>query len=303
MGARAAEDRRRRVVVGKDVSAPESDKPALPVLPVLPVPSDVAAEGFLRNVCLDMFVLTSSLAVPAADAAAVAKTVLDMCERAKVTGAAGAMVDELETELCGGKAPRKTRRNTQSVLRLSGEAVVAMRHVDYTTETNIRHSNFRNSFTARKVDPAWSETGPRGIATLKGPTVKFFKNGRLQGAGWKTVAEFETFVDEVARLLGLPGIDRSANKLSLVNGSARIRDVPAGGIMLADLAARLRASGHTVRWDPTTGNNGLNLKLPDVESERSAMVFSNGYVKVFALNEAQLGRLFATLSRILCDAF
>jgi hypothetical protein len=127
----------------------------------------------------------------------------------------------------------------------------------------------------------------------------------------------------VSDVLGMPGLDSSRNQLSLVNGSARIKKVPQGGIVLARLADSLRSAGCTVEWDPTTGNNGMNLKLADTVAlqemrankadtegpknrkkwERSAMVFSNGYVKIFALNEEQLARLVLNLSDTLRPLF
>lgn len=246
-----------------------------------------------------MFVLTSWLAVTADTAKDVAAVVNDWSSRVKDDGSDAAACDELEAELGGGKVSKKTKRNTQYAARVREDAVIVMRAVDYTTRSQIQRSNFRNSFTARRVGPDFTDRGPDGPTPLKGPTVKYFKNGRVQAAGWKSIAAFETFVDSLSETLGLPGVDRSKHKLSLVKGSARLKRVPAGGIALASLADALRARGATVKWDPTTGNNGLVLKVPDEEGLRSAMVFSSGFVNLYALNELQLSRLVCKLTEML----
>lgn len=272
-----------------------------PSVPPAGMPGDTE---FFRDICLDMFVLTSWLKVDTPESVkAVEAVVKDWSTRVKDAGADAAFEDELELELGDGKVSKKTKRNTQYAERVSEDAIIVMRAVDYTTKGKIHHSNFRNSFTARKVGPDFTDRGRSGPTPLKGPTCKYFINGRIQAAGWKSIASMEAFVNALSATLGIPGVDNTKHKLSLVNGSARIKNVPAGGIALGNLADELRARGLTVRWDPTTGNNGLNLKVPDVESLRSAMIFSNGYVKMFALNEQQLARMVGTLTEILSPIF
>ena len=288
----------------------------LPNVPPAGVPPET---DFFRDIRLDMFVLTSSLAVNASNKAAVERIVLQMSKMVIETGAAQALENELETELAGGKAKRNTRRNTQTLWHIAPNAVVAMRHKDYTTGTNIRRGNFKNAVTVRKVTADFDETARK----LKGPTIKFFKNGRIQASGWKTVASFEDFTNSVADRLGLPAVDPSKNAVSLVNGSARIKTVPGGRMVLATLAEKLRAIGYSVDWNPTTGNNGLKVQLVDEVAaselrskkvdmmtpvnrklwERGAMIFSNGYVKMFSRGEDQLARLVPLLSDALEAVF
>jgi hypothetical protein len=343
---------------------------------------------FFHSICLDMHVLTGYLQINAANAKTVERVVKDWSSKVVVEGASQAFERELETEISGGKVPRKTKRNTQTVERISRDVVIAMRHEDYTTTTNIRHSNFRNSFTARKVSPEYTN-GRAGTPALKGPIVKFFSNGRFQAAGWKTVPACERFIEDVRKRLGLPPVDKARHSISLVNGSARIKAAGDRPIVLRSLRDRLVANGINAVWNPTTGNNGMKvtfvdevalkeslathfapavkamttyasecaasgvvskmfsqyaktqtdasaeavrgLGLQDPESariaakaaamemkkaadavstkdrrkkwERSAMVFANGYVKVFSTGEPQLARLFPVLEDILESVF
>jgi hypothetical protein len=355
----------------------EADVPSVP-------PAGMPREtDFFHSICLDMHVLTGYLQINTQNANTVKRVVMDWSSKVVVEGASQAFERELETQISGGKAPRKTKRNTQTVERIASNVVIAMRHEDYTTTSNIRHSNFRNSFTARKVSPDYN--GDAGSPALKGPIVKFFCNGRFQAAGWKTVEACERFIDDVSKRLGLPSVNKARHSISLVNGSARIKSTGDQPIVLRSLRDRLVANGHAATWNPTTGNNGMKVVFvdevalkeslaahfaPAVKSmttfvsehdasavvskmfsqyaktqtigdetcalgldreaariaakaatiemkkvadavgtkerrkkwERSAMVFSNGYVKVFSTGEPQLARLFPVLQDILQTA-
>ena len=371
--------------LGPAVAVPDDDAEMDVDTPSVPPAGMPWETEFFHSICLDMHVLTGYLQINAANAKNVERIVKDWSSRVVVEGASQAFERELETEISGGKVPRKTKRNTQTVERVSRDVVIAMRHEDYTTTTNIRHSNFRNSFTARKVSPEYTN-GRAGTPALKGPIVKFFSNGRFQAAGWKTVAACERFIDDVAKRLGLPQVDKTKHSISLVNGSARIKAAGDQPIVLMALRDRLVANGFTAAWNPTTGNNGMKVtfvdevalkeslaahlapavkamqtfvsehdassivskmfsqyakaqtigdavsgmgldpdlarisaKAANIEMkkaadavgtkdrrkkwERSAMVFSNGYVKVFSTGEPQLARLFPVLQDILETAF
>jgi hypothetical protein len=401
-GAKAAEDLRNGVVaeletldvadngpafaVPEHVADPDPDDAEMDLdTPSVPPAGMPWETDFFHSICLDMHVLTGYLQINAANAKNVERIVKDWSSKVVVEGASQAFERELETEISGGKVPRKTKRNTQTVERISRDVVIAMRHEDYTTTTNIRHSNFRNSFTARKVSPEYTN-GRAGTPALKGPIVKFFSNGRFQAAGWKTVPACERFIEDVRKLLGLPPVDKTRHSISLVNGSARIKSAGDQPIVLRSLRDRLVANGFTAAWNPTTGNNGMKVTFvdeialkeslaahfaPAVKAmqtylsehdasavvskmfsqyaktqtmgdavtgmglepdtgriaakaaameikkaadavgtkdrrkkwERSAMVFSNGYVKVFSTGESQLARLFPILQDILETAF
>jgi hypothetical protein len=228
--------------------------------------------------------------------------VSELVSNVKDESKTGAMADELEAELMdeledAGESrragdPKNTRRNTQSNFSFSELAVdgvpttIVVRYVDYTTSNNIKRSNFRNQVTLRHGED-------------KGPTIKLFKNRSIQGAGWKTEEQFVHFVDEVCEKMALPLIDPASIKYSLVNGSARVRNVPEEGFSLKKLSEKLELQGHKVSWNPSTGNNGMKLVIPDQQGDRSAMVFSKGYIKLFAKSEEQLARIIQTASDIL----
>lgn len=399
-GAKAAEDLRNGVVAELETLA-VAEQPFFAVPePAVQDPDDAEMDldtpsvppagmpwetDFFHSICLDMHVLTGYLQINPSNAKNVERIVKDWSSKVVVEGASQAFERELETEISGGKVPRKTKRNTQTVERISRDVVIAMRHEDYTTTTNIRHSNFRNSFTARKVSPEYTN-GRAGTPALKGPIVKFFSNGRFQAAGWKTVDACERFIDDVSKRLGLPQVDKTKHSISLVNGSARIKAAGDQPIVLKALRDRLVANGFVAAWNPTTGNNGMKVTFVDEVAlkeslaahfapavkamqtylsendasavvskmfsqyaktqtigdavigmglepdtariaakaaaiemkkavdvvgtkdrrkkwERSAMVFSNGYVKVFSTGEPQLARLFPVLQDILETAF
>jgi len=274
--------------------------PAFAAVPVsVPVAVPVSKPTALGQFKQDMIVLTSRLNInDDAMRAHMDRVVRGLEEYCKMEGVKGADADDLEAELLegtGGKAPRKrrvTKKSTQSNnVDLKHEwngvpTTMVVRFQDYTTAANIRRSNFRNQITLRH-------------GTTSGPTLKLFRNGTLQGAGWKTVAQFTDYVNSIAAELDLPGVDTVASKLSLVNGSARIRCVPGGGILMDGFRDSIVAAGHTIKWDPSTGNNGANVKVPVGDDTRSAMVFSNGFVKMFAKSEEQLVRVYEKLDVML----
>lgn len=273
-----------------------------------PAAAGAAPGAVLGQFKQDMIVLTSRLQADGESLPLIDRVVRGLEQYVKDSGITGEQADELEADLLdepcadvgkkGGKAPRKpsrrTKRNSQATVEIPDLVVdgiptnVVVRFQDYTTDANHRRSNFRNQVTLR-----------HGVTS--GPTLKIFRNGSLQGAGWKSVAAFVRYVDEAAEHLGLPALDPAATKLSLVNGSARIQRVPPGGLPMAQFRDDMAARGHTISWDPSTGNNGAKVKIPDDVTglERSAMVFSNGYVKMFALSEEQLVRVYGRLNSIL----
>lgn len=188
-----------------------------------------------------------------------------------------------------GKSKRTTKKNTQAYLELPDLSVndipitVVVRTQDYTTAANHKRSNFKNQVTLR-------------YGTTKGPSLKLFRNGALQGAGFTCSQQFAEIVNAVADYMDLPPIDPAATKLSLVNGSGRVMDMSVGTLDMGAFRDGMNEKGFNVHWDPNTGNNGANVKIPDVDGERSAMVFSNGYVKLFAKSEEQLVRIFDRLN-------
>ena len=258
--------------------------------------------SFLRVPAQDMIVLTAALLIEnEGQARFIEDIVAELVTNVKDESKTEALAIELEADLLqdvdeaagSSRVPAKnTRRNTQSCCSISELMVdgvpttIVVRYVDYTTSSNIRRSNFRNQVTIRHGEE-------------KGPTIKLFKNGSIQGAGWKHSEQFVRFVNEVCGKMALPPLDTASIKYSLVNGSARVRNVPAQGFSLNIISEQLLSQGHQVSWNPSTGNNGMKLIIPDPEGNRSAMVFSKGYLKLFAKSEEQLARIIQTASIIL----
>ena len=194
-----------------------------------------------------------------------------------------------------GKSKRTTKKNSQAYLELPDLEVndtpitVVVRTQDYTTAANHKRSNFKNQVTLR-------------YGTTKGPSLKLFRNGALQGAGFTCSEQFAEVVNAVADYMDLPPIDPAATKLSLVNGSGRVATAAyVGTLDMGAFRDGMNEKGFNVHWDPNTGNNGANVKIPDVDGERSAMVFSNGYVKLFAKSEEQLVRIFNKLNDMMAQ--
>lgn len=132
-----------------------------------------------------------------------------------------------------------------------------------------------------------------------GPSLKLFRNGAVQGAGFSTEAHFGEFVNSIAGYLDLPLIDPAATRLNLVAGSARID----GGLNMRAFRDDMVQLGFSVRWDPNTGNNGAKVDVPDVDGDRSALVFSSGFIKLFAKSEDQLIRMVNTLDGMVAQVF
>ena len=210
--------------------------------------------------------------------------------------------DDEPEEPANKKRKRKnTKKNSQYPLRIPEltidgiETAIVVRHEDYVTDNHIKRGNFRNCLTMKRV---------YGVTRnqIFGATIKLFVNGSIQGTGWKSVQEFESFINTVCERLELPKIVPGASKIANINGGAYMRLLPDARINMQELADKLADMGCSVTFDPASGNNGLNLKLPDAGEEKTSMVFSKGYVKLWAMSEEQLARVIATAEKYLTEA-
>lgn len=126
-----------------------------------------------------------------------------------------------------------------------------------------------------------------------GQTIRIFKNGRFQYSG-TSMAHF----NEVHDRLGLQ-LDPGSVNSTLVTGSARISDLQSSGFDMGKLLDAMLLWDHNASWNPSTGSNGMKIRIPDLEGERGALLFKNGYVKFFARNENQLVRNMDTMAGML----
>ena len=163
------------------------------------------------------------------------------------------LLAELEEAL---GAPEEAPAAGPALERISASAVV----VRSVVSPGAKKSNFLNAFFVRKIP----DTGVPAARKVSGPTVMFFRNGKVHGAGWKRRDEYEKFVAEVTAALGLPGHDAGSVETDLCNGSARIKGASREEVMcMKHLEQRMRDRGHRVRYRTADGHNGMTFKVVD----------------------------------------
>jgi hypothetical protein len=175
------------------------------------------------------------------------------------------------------RAPKKTKKNTLRVVDTgiaSRERDIVITYRDdcfidsQSASVSRKRGNFKQNMTFR-------------VGRVKGPSVKVFSNGALQGAGWRSLDDFHECVDLIAGTLFETAVDRSATYTPLVVASAKLAGISPEGVPLVRLQSEFAARGFLTKYNPEA-SPGLSVTIPC----GTAIVYGRGALKVYAKSSA-----------------